>query len=167
MIGCMLVHGKTAGIIVETEAYQGMKDPGSHAFRGRKTRNAPMFGPPGRAYVYKCHMYPLLNVVTEPAGTPGAVLIRALIPARGLEVMRKRRNGAKDEDLARGPGRLTAAMGVGLGHNRVNLLGGRLRLALPRRPFQCRIVATTRIGLKGPAARLPWRYHAADCPFVS
>jgi len=152
---------------VETEAYLGMKDPGSHAFRGRKKRNAPMFGPPGRAYVYKCHMYPLLNVVTEPEGTPGAVLIRALIPVQGLEIMRKRRNGAKGEDLARGPGRLTAAMGVGLRHNRADLVRGPLRLAMPRRPFRCRVVRATRIGLSGPAARLPWRYHAADCRFVS
>jgi len=167
LIGCLLGHGKTAGIIVETEAYTGMADPGSHAYRGRKKRNAPMFGPPGRAYVYKCHMYPLLNVVTEPEGIPGAVLIRALIPVRGLAVMRKRRNGAPDRDLARGPGRLTQALGIGLRDNRADLSRGRLKIARGPGGKRYRIARTTRIGLKGPAARLPWRYHAANCPFVS
>jgi DNA-3-methyladenine glycosylase len=166
-------------MIVETEAYTGKHDPGSHASIGLRTRNAPMFGPPGRAYVYQCHMYPLLNVVTERDGTPGAVLLRALIPARGLPLMRRRRLAGRrsaarapdsrlpDLDLCRGPGRLTSAMAVTLSHNRADLIRGPLRLALPRRPLRFRVVRTTRIGLHGPAANLPWRYAAADCPFVS
>ncbi len=155
-------------MIVETEAYTGKDDPGSHASIGLRTRNAPMFEDPGNAYVYKCHMYPLLNVVTEELGRPGAVLIRALVPVHGLDLMRRRRPPAKtDLDLCRGPGRLTAAMAVTLGHNRADLLRGPLRLALPRTPLSFRIAKTTRIGLRGAAAKLPWRYAAADCPFVS
>ena len=167
LIGCVLEHGRTAGIIVETEAYTGENDPGSHAYRGRRTRNAPMFGPPGRAYVYQCHIWPLLNVVTEKEGTPWAVLIRALIPVRGLEIMRKRRKAEKDTDLTRGPGRLTQALGITLRDNRADLRGPGLRITRGPKGFRCRIARTARIGLHGPAARLPWRYHAAGCPFVS
>lgn len=155
-------------MIVETEAYTGKDDPGSHASIGLRTRNAPMFEDPGRAYVYQCHMYPLLNVVTERSGRPGAVLLRVLIPIQGLKAMRLRRRAAKsDLDLCRGPGRLTAALAVGLGHNRADLIHGNLRLALPRRPLRLRIVRSTRIGLHGPAAKLPWRYSVSTCPFVS
>ena len=167
LIGCLLVHGRTAGMIVETEAYEGKRDPGSHACGGPKTRNAPMFGPPGHAYVYKCHLYPLLNVVTEREGVPGAVLIRALVPVRGLAEMTRRRRGAALLDLARGPGRLAQAMGITLADNRTNLRSGTLRLARPARPVKLRVLRTTRVGLRGPAACLPWRYYAASCPFVS
>ena len=155
-------------MIVETEAYTGKDDPGSHASIGLRNRNAPMFESPGRAYVYQCHMYPLLNVVTERNGKPGAVLLRALIPIRGLHTMRRRRPAAhRDVDLCRGPGRLTAAMSVSLAHNRADLVRGKLRLALPRHPLKFRIARTTRIGLHGPAAKLPWRYAVTDCPLVS
>lgn len=137
-----------------------------------------MFGAPGRAYVYQCHMYPLLNVVTEPAGKPGAVLLRALQPLAGLELMdARRRRGAAEPAasnrsgdcyaLTSGPGRLCQAMGVGLEHNRARLFEGRLFLALPRRPRAVRIRRSTRVGLRGPAARLPWRFCAAGNPWVS
>lgn len=126
-----------------------------------------MFGEPGRAYVYKCHMYPLLNVVTESEGTPGAVLLRALQPVAGIPLMRRRRGSALPEHLADGPGRLTSAMGIGLAHNLTDLLGGRLCLLDPRAGGKPRIRRTTRIGLSGPARLLPWRFVAADSPFVS
>ncbi len=168
------MHGKegtggvVAGTIVETEAYTGADDPGSHACRGLRRRNAPMFGPPGRAYVYKCHLYPLLNVVTEPSGVPGAVLIRAVEPVAGLPLMRRRRgNPGRDTDIANGPGKLCQAMGVGLRHNRADLVGGPLRIARPRRAARCRILTSTRIGLRGAAAAMPRRFYAAGCPHVS
>jgi DNA-3-methyladenine glycosylase len=188
LIGCLLVHGPVAGIIVETEAYTGADDPGSHACRGPRQRNLPMFGPPGRAYVYKCHMYPLLNVVTEPSGKPGAVLLRALSPVAGLPLMRRRSPGLADDDLCRGPGRLARSMGVRLGHNISDLLRGSLFLARPTalRPTglrrhvgdasgiakptdrrRHRITVSTRIGLRGPAARLRRRFFAADSQCVS
>lgn len=167
LIGCVLVHGKTRGMIVETEAYTGENDPGSHAYRGRKTRNAPMYGPPGRAYVYKCHVWPLLNVVTERQGTPGAVLIRAVIPLDGIKEMSRRRGTDKLTDLARGPGRLAQAFGITLAHNRADLVHGALRIEQPVRKVKCRLRRTTRIGLHGPAAKIPWRWHAANCRFVS
>lgn len=153
---------------METEAYTGKDDPGSHASIGLRNRNAPMFESPGKAYVYQCHMYPLLNVVTERNGRPGAVLLRALIPIRGLNTMRRRRPTAhRDLDLCRGPGRLTAALAVTLAHNRADLVRGALRLALPRHPMKLKITRTTRIGLRGRAAKLPWRYVVLNCPFVS
>ena len=173
LIGLLLVHrhraGLAAGIIVETEAYTGRRDPGSHAYPGLGKRNAPMFGPPGKAYVYKCHMYPLLNVVTEREGTPGAVLLRALEPVAGLAGMRRRRHprGRGRFDLTSGPGRLCQAMGVGLSFNRADLVRGRLFLARPRSKFRCRIKRSTRIGLKGAAARLPLRFYAAANPWIS
>jgi DNA-3-methyladenine glycosylase len=171
LIGCLLVHrtpaGTTAGVIVETEAYTGRTDPGSHAAPGLRIRNAPMFGPPGRAYVYKCHLWPLVNVVTEREGRPGAVLLRALHPVTGLPLMSRRRNTTRELDLARGPGRLTQAMGIGMTHNRADLVTGPLYLARARAPRAIRILRTTRVGLRGPATRLPWRFYAAGSPFVS
>ena len=105
--------------------------------------------------------------MTEQEGTPGAVLIRALIPTEGLEIMRKKRKTEKKTDLTRGPGRLTQALGITLRDNRKDLRGPELRIVRGPKGFRCRIARTTRIGLKGPAARLPWRYHAVNCPFVS
>jgi len=167
LIGCLLVHGPVTGIIVETEAYTGSDDPGSHACRGPRRRNLPMFGPPGRAYVYKCHMYPLLNVVTEPAGRPGAVLLRALEPVAGLPFMRRRSPGLANADLCRGPGRLARSMGVRLGHNNTDLCRGLLYLARPSGPGKRSIRITTRVGLHGPAARLKRRFYDPASPCVS
>ena len=127
-----------------------------------------MFGPPGRAYVYKCHMYPLLNVVTEKKGKPGAVLLRAVEPATGIESMHKRRPGAKTlHDLANGPGKLGQAFGIGLGHNTADLVRGPLHFEKPASPRKIRILKSTRIGLRGPARLLPWRFYASGNPCVS
>lgn len=145
LLGMVLVHltpdGLAAGTIVETEAYIGEGDPACHAARGLTLRNAPMYGEPGHAYVYFTYgMHTLLNVVTEPTGTPAAVLIRALEPIDGLDGMHRRRGprrdgGAiEDANLCRGPGNLTRAMGIGLDRNRIDLTkpGERPQMAGPR-----------------------------------
>src|SRR5579862_3656907 len=113
-LGKILIHGKTAGRIVETEAYLGVDDRAAHASRGLTERTKVIFGPPGHAYVYFIYgMYECLNFVCEPPGSAGCVLIRALEPVAGVEIMRKRRPRAKRvQDLACGPGRLTLAMGI-------------------------------------------------------
>jgi len=120
----------TAGRIVETEAYLGSEDPGSHAAtKGMTSRNAVMYGPPGTVYVYftyGCHH--MLNLVTREDGVAGAVLIRALEPLAGTEVMRRRRGGAPDANLANGPGKLAQALGVDLTDNGTLLGQGRLEV---------------------------------------
>lgn len=129
LLGDLLVHGEVAGRIVETEAYRGRKDPGSHAHRGETERNATMFGSPGRAYVYLCYgVHEMLNVVTGPEGEPGAVLIRALKPVRGLDLMRERRGVEELEKLTSGPGKLTQAMEIDRRHDGHDLISGDLRI---------------------------------------
>ncbi len=136
LLGLALVHetadGRTAGMIVEAEAYIGEDDPACHAAPGPTPRNAPMYGEPGCAYVYFNYgMHYLVNVVTEPAGTPAAVLIRALSPLDGVEVMHRRRGTRRDgtarpaDDLCRGPGNLTRALGIRLEQNRADLTSTR------------------------------------------
>jgi DNA-3-methyladenine glycosylase len=135
MIGKVLVHeggGRAAaGIIVEAEAYIGESDPACHAAPGPTRRNRPLYGPPGRAYVYLNYgIHNLMNAVTEEEGFPAAILIRALEPVEGLPLMRRRRGSAVPEvSLCRGPGNLTVALGITLRHNRAVLTdGGALRI---------------------------------------
>jgi DNA-3-methyladenine glycosylase len=136
LLGKVLVHrtrsGAAAGIIVETEAYIGEDDPACHAAPGPTMRNAPLYGPPGIAYVYLNYgIHYLVNAVTESAGSPAAVLIRALEPLEGLALMvRRRRSGRHDvpHNLCRGPGNLTQALGISLQENRSKTAGTR-RLA--------------------------------------
>src|SRR5271167_3597176 len=114
LLGKVLVHGETAGIIVETEAYLGGDDLASHSAAGVTDRTRVIFGPPGHAYVYLSYgMHDCMNIVAERAGTPGCVLLRALEPIEGLNLMRERRPKARtDRDLASGPGKLTRALGI-------------------------------------------------------
>jgi DNA-3-methyladenine glycosylase len=130
LIGKVLVHrsaaGVTAGAIVETEAYIGESDPACHAAPGPTRRNAPLYGPPGVAYVYLNYgMHCLVNAVTEGEGSPAAVLIRALEPLEGVDLMRKRRGARRSpvdvSALCRGPGNLTKALGISLAQNRLRL----------------------------------------------
>ena len=130
LLGCTLISeigGKSkriSGIIVETEAYLGEKDPGSHAYKGKTKRTQIMYGEAGRAYVYLIYgKYYLLNVVTERVGTAGAVLIRALEPVCGVDVMAKRRNTDDMMNLTTGPGRLTQALGITKTHNGLDVTG--------------------------------------------
>jgi DNA-3-methyladenine glycosylase len=166
------VDGSTVTVrLTEVEAYGGQgEDPGSHAFRRQTPRNAAMFGPPGRAYVYFTYgMHWCLNVVTQPSGTAGAVLLRAGEVVGGLEVARRRRPSAKsDRDLARGPARLTMALGVDGDLDGSDLFGSRspLRLALPAHPA-VDVGVSARTGVGGAGAPTPWRFYLRGEPTVS
>jgi len=165
LLGKVLVHrtheGKTSGVIVETEAYIGEDDPACHASFGRTPRSEPLFGPPGFAYVYLNYgIHYLMNAVTEADGFPGAVLIRALQPLDGIELMTMRRapdGRAIDEHaLCRGPGNLTKALGITTADNRLDLAAGKLTIE-DRGISVGRIATGPRIGIRVAIER-PWRY---------
>jgi len=181
LLGQVLVHRRrgvvTSGVIVEVEAYIGESDPACHAAPGRTKRNAPLYGPPGIAYVYLNYgIHCLVNVVSEPQGCPAAVLIRALSPLDGIPTMRRRRirpakGRAKTrrmltvDDLCRGPGNLTMAMAIGLAENEADLLRNNLFIERGER-LTGRIVWGERIGIRVGTDRL-WRAWIADHPAVS
>jgi len=167
LLGCVLRHGDTAGVIVETEAYHE-SEPACHAFVGLTARTRVLFGPPARAYVYRSYgIHALVNAVCEPEGEGAAVLIRALEPLEGVEAMRSRRGVERLVDLCSGPGKLTQALGIGLEHNEIDLLDGPLRIE-PRPPAwrDVRWVTGPRIGITK-AADLPWRFAAVGSASVS
>lgn len=179
LLGCVLVSTAggqtTSGRIVETEAYLGADDAGSHAAtRGVTKRNSVMYGPPGRAYVYLTYgSHHMLNVVTEPEGVAGAVLIRALEPMEGDEVMARRRLAGRrarsplpPRGLTNGPGKLTAALGVDLSDNGAPLDGSATLTVLRRRGAAPAVAASGRIGLGfGHEAQL--RFFIEGDPYVS
>jgi len=175
LIGKVVVHQSTrghrvSGLIVEVEAYIGESDPACHAAPGPTKRNAPLYGPPGRAYVYLNYgLHYLLNAVTEGEGQPAAVLIRAFSPLEGVATMRRRRRvgdrRAPDEALGRGPGNVGKALGVSLRHNRLDLVHGPLAIedwGWPRGPVSW----GPRIGIQVGQDR-PWRCWATNHPAVS
>jgi DNA-3-methyladenine glycosylase len=168
LLGKILVHGSTAGIIVETEAYLGKDDLASHSARGLTDRTRVIFGPPGHAYVYFIYgMYECLNLVAEPEGQPGCALIRALEPVSGVEVMRRRRPAARRiEDLASGPGKLTLAMGVTRAHNGADVTRGALAVHAPKEQRKFEIDVTRRIGISK-CADWPLRFFISGNRFVS
>ena len=182
LIGKVLVRTargiRTSGVIVEVEAYVGEDDPACHAAAGLTRRNAPMYGPPGHAYVYLNYgLHALVNVVTEREGMPAAVLIRALEPLDGLETMvRRRARPSKGRparrqrswtahELCRGPGNLTMAMGITLRHDRTDLTGSSLCLedhGLRPGPVSWGSRIGIRVGLER-----PWRAYVLGHPAVS
>jgi DNA-3-methyladenine glycosylase len=172
LIGKVLVHTvrgrRTSGVIVETEAYIGESDPACHAAPGPTKRNAPLYGPPGHAYVYLNYgIHYLINAITEPDGFPAAVLIRALEPLEGVGTMRRRRGRAdvSESDLCRGPGNLTVALDITIKQNFADLTSGALRIedrGLPRRP----VIWSPRIGIRV-GTEHHWRCIAADSAAVS
>ena len=165
LVGCVLRHGDSAGVIVETEAYHE-SEPACHAHVGLTARTHILFGPPARAYVYRSYgIHALFNAVCEDEGVGAAVLIRALEPLDGVELMRERRGLTRLEDLCSGPGKLTQALGIELGLNASDLLGGPIAIE-PRLAEPGELVAGPRIGITK-AAELPWRFSAAGWPFVS
>jgi DNA-3-methyladenine glycosylase len=167
-LGKILVHGKTAGRIVEVEAYLGVDDGAAHAWRGVTDRTRVIFGEPGHAYVYFIYgMYECLNFVCEPAGQAGCVLIRALEPIAGLSTMRRRRPSAKRvEDLANGPGKLTLAMGITRKLNGADLTAGALQVRRSRNEPAIEVLTTPRIGITH-CADWPLRFVIAGNRFVS
>lgn len=171
----VLVHrdpevGRLAGRIVETEAYCGAEDPGSHAYRGRTLRNATMFGKPGCIYVYFTYgMHWCVNVVCGPGAEPHAVLLRAVIPLTGVEAMRSRRMRARtDRDLCRGPARLAQAFGFTRKHDGLDLLSGPVRILDDGTPPSDSPGVAPRVGLaSGKGEDLLWRWFVAGDPHVS
>jgi DNA-3-methyladenine glycosylase len=181
LLGKVLVHrtaaGRTAGIIVEVEAYVGESDPACHAAPGPTKRNAPMYGEPGHAYVYLNYgVHYLMNVVTEPELSPAAILIRALEPLEGIELMRRRRRRLRtmrqakradipDHELCRGPGNVTHAMGIALSDTGIDLLGNKLYIEDRGHSFT-EISWSPRIGINV-GVEHPWRCYAAGHVSVS
>ena len=186
LIGKVLVHetraGIASGIIVETEAYIGESDPACHAAPGPTARNAPLYGPPGIAYVYLNYgIHYLVNAVTEAEGWPAAVLIRALEPKEGIPLMRRRRalrrgsgqasSGVKRpaefdvHELCRGPGNLTKALGIDLKQNLLDLTTSTLRIEDQKDPKR-RVTWSRRIGINV-GVEQEWRVTAVDSPAVS
>jgi len=164
LIGATLLVDGAGGVIVEVEAYHHT-DPAAHSYIGRTERNAVMFGPAGYAYVYRSYgIHWCLNFVCEAAGSASAVLLRALQPTQGLQLMRRRRGLTDPRDLCSGPGKLCEALGVTSKHN---------GLALDRPPFELRARTATpeiavgpRIGITK-AVEHPWRYGLKGSPFLS
>lgn len=168
LIGCTLLHRGIGGRIVETEAYE-RGEPACHAFGGPTTRNAPLFGPPGRIYVYLCYgIHSMFNFVTGPDEVAGAVLVRALEPTDGLEEMRRRRRtDGDDRTLCSGPGKLCEALAIGLGDSGVSAVEGAYAV-LGREPDvrEPDVTVGPRVGITK-AADLPWRYCLAGSRYLS
>ncbi len=164
LLGCVIQVGDLAGEIVEVERYQ-QDDPASHSFRGPTPRAAVMFGPPGRLYVYRSYgIHWCANVVCEPEGQGAAVLIRAVAPTRGLEVMRTRRGTSDARRLCSGPGRLCQAFGIDSSMNASVLGAGPVRL-FAGGPVSD-IAVGPRIGISV-ATEQPWRFGVAGSPHLS
>jgi len=168
LLGKIVTHGSTAGRIVETEGYLGGDDLASHSARGITDRTRVIFGPPGHAYVYLVYgMYECLNLVVEPEGKPGCVLIRAFEPMAGIEIMRRRRPRAHSlRDLTGGPGRLTLALEITRAQNGADVTRGGLVVRRLRSEPPFEIQVTPRIGISQ-CAELPLRYIIAGNSFVS
>jgi DNA-3-methyladenine glycosylase len=169
LLGAVLRHGEVAVRIVEVEAYAGERDPASHAFRGPTARTEVMFGPPGHLYLYFSYgMHWAANVVCGPDGTAGGCLLRAGQVVEGIELARGRRHGAPDRDLARGPGRLTQALGLSREHRGLDLFaGGPVRLEPgPAGAGEIEVATGPRVGVSQ-AADVPWRFWVAGSRYVS
>jgi len=165
LLGKYLVLENTSGIIVETEAYLYKDDPGCHASKGITARNAPMFAAAGRTYVYLIYgMYHCLNIVSGKEGEGEAVLIRALEPVTGIELMQKRRKTKKTENLCNGPGKLTQAFGITKKHNDTSLFDGPISIHSSR--IKPEICSSGRIGLSV-GKELELRFFIKGNRFVS
>ncbi|MBW3574268.1 MAG: DNA-3-methyladenine glycosylase [Actinobacteria bacterium] len=166
----VLVAGPCRGLIVETEAYCGSADPASHAFRGRTRRNATMFGPPGHLYVYFTYgMHWCANAVCGPEGDGVAVLIRALRPVAGLDVMWAHRRAARRQrDLCSGPARLCQALAIDGVHDGADLVTGAGGITIEDEgvPAPAAVVCTTRVGISA-AVDEAWRWYVEGDPNVS
>lgn len=178
LLGCTLVHvtdgQRVAGRVVEVEAYTGWDDPASHGHRGRTPRNAVMFGPAGVSYVYFCYgVHWMLNVVARPPGVdyPAAILLRAVQPVEGLEIIAGRRRGRPQSEWTNGPARLTQALGIDRRQDGLDMTRPDSTLYFePGQPVAEEAVRRgPRIGINvpEPARSYPWRLWIADNPYVS
>ena len=170
LLGCRLVrvmHGKRlSGIIVETEAYRGARDPASHAYKGRTARNSVMFGEAGHAYIYFTYgFHHCLNLTTEPAGNPGAVLIRGIEPTEGAEEMVRNRGKTIQEHVADGPGRLTQALRIDRSLNDEDLVTSK-RLFLEEGKRDGEVGKSSRVGINRGTGR-KWRFFLRGNESVS
>lgn len=172
LLGCLLVketeEGATAGYIVETEAYKGPHDRAAHSFGNRRTkRTEVMFGQAGLAYTYTMHTHCLINVVSAGVDEPEAVLIRALEPYKGIDLMMKRRPVDQMKNLTNGPGKLTNAMGITMEDYGLKLFEPPLYISEGYSPDN--IERGTRIGIKntGEARDYPWRFWVKGNQYVS
>ena len=160
-----------SGRIVEVEAYIGEDDAACHAACGRTPRNEVMYGPPGHAYVYFIYgMHHCLNVVTEEEGFPAAVLVRAIEPLEGLEIMRRHRPGKPDGELTNGPAKLCQALAINRSFNGVDLCTSEtLFIEKGQRMTEEEIATSPRIGIKADelARSVPWRFYLKGSAFVS
>ena len=170
ILGCYLINktreGTTIGKIVETEAYLA-NDPASHSFNGKTKRNEKMFAPPGKAYIYFTYgMHHCFNVVTRPKGIGEAVLIRALEPISGIELMKKRRKTGDIHNFCNGPAKLVQALGIKKEMNGIDLTKGVLKIISGEDISEKDIVKTKRIGISK-ASNLKLRFYIKDNKFVS
>lgn len=171
LLGKILMHGAheglTSGKIVETEAYYGKGDPASRASRGKTKMNEIMWGPAGRTFVYMVHAQWLFNVTTEREGVPGAVLIRALEPLEGVELMYERRGAELERELTSGPGKLTKAMAITRVHHDLDLTNPNCKLMIIEgEPQSFSITSSHRIGVSADLER-KLRFYIEENPFVS
>lgn len=170
LLGCRLVRildgERLSGLIVETEAYRGLRDPASHAFRGRTKRNEVMFGPAGHAYVYfTMGAHFCVNITTEHKGTPAAVLIRAIEPVEGIATMKRNRGLDELNRLAAGPGNLTKALKIEKDLNGEDIVRS-ARLFLERDTKPKEILASSRVGISA-GKSFKWRFFIRGSQFVS
>ncbi len=170
LLGCRLVRvdggRRLSGVIVETEAYRGSRDPASHAYGGRTARNSVMFGEAGHAYLYFIYgFHHCLNVTTEGHGIPGAVLLRAMEPLEGADEMARNRHLREGAHLADGPGRLTQALGMDRRMNGEDMVTSDA-LYIENGPRPRRIGVSSRVGITAATGR-KWRYFVVGSRFVS
>jgi DNA-3-methyladenine glycosylase len=171
LLGCVITHRTTEGVVgvrlTEVEAYHGAIDPGSHAFRGQTPRNTVMFGAPGHVYVYFTYgMHYCMNLVCESPGVASAVLLRAGEVVEGADLAASRRHGAVARDLARGPARLTVALGVTRVHNGVDVCVPASGLRVRRGEATAAVLTGPRVGVSA-GAQTPWRFWLDGEPTVS
>lgn len=173
LLGRTVTHSGVTVRLTEVEAYAGEMDPGSHAYRGRTRRNAVMFGPPGRLYVYFTYgMHHCMNIAWSPEGDASAVLLRAGEVVQGLELARSRRGRSSDRDLARGPARMTQCLAIDLSHNGIPVGsdGDGFVLGPPATVDSSMVRTGPRVGLRGPGGDgevYPWRFWIDGEPSVS